>query len=214
MSQEELFIDELENHAVVTTKGNTKELKAARKRAWKEISDAFLEKKGIIITEAQLAKKLVNFKSKVFEKVRGNSGTGGGPTNVLSSIENRLLDLYGNDNPNVAKVPGACSNLAATCTTESGDNGPTWQLDELQASTVTESAARSNKGSQLTEEIHQLQLECLQLERKKIEEHRQWIQEDRLRIEEERRLIQLKTEYYSKLNESVTLSNGCTYRQL
>ncbi len=113
--EEELLLSLLEKNALILSKANTTDIKAAKKRAWTEIQKRF-EEKNIAVNVDQLKKKWMNIKTRVLEKVRKRKQTGGGPTIQFTSNDEKVLDLLGEGNPKVCKVPGAWSTSRCDAT--------------------------------------------------------------------------------------------------
>ena len=83
MNPERLLLDLIEKHPILLNKGNTSEIKLAKKKAWSAVVAIFKDN-GVEATEKQLYKKWINIRARVMEKLRKRSGTGGGPETVLS----------------------------------------------------------------------------------------------------------------------------------
>ena len=82
-------------------------MKKAKKRASCDIEHGLKEKDSTMSIE-KLKKKWMNMKTRVLEKMRKRQATG--PPIPLTSVDDRIINLLGEKNPQIARVPGACSS--------------------------------------------------------------------------------------------------------
>ena len=64
---------------VIVSKQNTKEMRIAKKKAWKEIHEIVFVETGQVYSEGKLAKKWSNIQIRVKDTLRDGKQTGGGP---------------------------------------------------------------------------------------------------------------------------------------
>ena len=107
--EESKFIDLIGNNRIVLNCGKTPELKTAKKKAWKTIVEAMNVEKENGWNEDQLYKKWINIKSRVFEKNRKRKATGGGCAIAMTENDSKVLNILGENNPKLHKIPNALS---------------------------------------------------------------------------------------------------------
>ena len=99
-----------EKKDIIQSKQNTKEVRKQKEEAWKWIKEELLIVYGKEFTVLQLVKRWSNIQNRVKDKIRDGKGTGGGPPKTLSEADNLCVKILGNENPKIAKIPGAIEN--------------------------------------------------------------------------------------------------------
>lgn len=184
------LIELLETYPVILNKGNTPQLKLAKRQAWNLILNNFTENKVATTTEKQLYKKWTNIRSRTMEKLRKRSATGGGSEIKLNDIDERVINLIGERNPNINRVPGACSSSALTtmnnatfdCDNDSEDNQSDVENTPLKKKPCVSSNSKSPIDIMLETEQKRLYVEEQRLE---IEKQRLVIEQQRLQSDQE-----------------------------
>lgn len=187
---ESLLISSLEENRIILNKGNTPEIKLAKKRSWDKVVSVCKEKEGLEVSEKQLQKKWLNIKARVLEKLRKRNGTGGGPRIELSTSDERVLALLGEKNPKVFKVPGACTSLSFGPSGDSTERDTQLEsnlyqeeeVDEYTACSVNKKARK--EGEKKCDSVNEML--AVEKERVSIDRERLLLEKERLQFEKEK----------------------------
>ncbi len=131
-SENDAFLRLVKEHNIINNKGNTPSLQTAKKMAWNNILQGMTDI-GYSGTVDKLCKRWRNYKSRATENCRKRSYTGGGPYDQLTSQDNTVLDILGENNPKVNKIPGHISSAPHT----SAEVGPDVDIDDKDANNTT-----------------------------------------------------------------------------
>ena len=103
------FVKLLEQYPALLNKSQTPEMRKEKSKALKEIA-ARSQKRGVLVTETQITKKIFNMKSRL--KAKTDLQRTGNKKIKLKNWEKLLLQLMnGNSNPSVNKLQGNYFNI-------------------------------------------------------------------------------------------------------
>lgn len=105
---ERTLLDKIKlNAEILMSKKNDKDIRRKKDKCWEDIRVSMLISTGKEFTADQLCKKWSNIQNRLKEKIAKRNQTGGGSVVKFCDNDNIAMDIIGELNPKISKVPGA-----------------------------------------------------------------------------------------------------------